>query len=107
MAALLGSSLSHLEIGKNALKFIMWGNIIFKNIFWYVWEYALDFSACGYTLALLLLSSLLHLLIQISALISSAFGKILAVLLRSSLLHLKIETHALKFSSYKLFYSKF
>ena len=104
MAALLGSSLSHLEIGTNALKFIIWGNIIFKNIFW---EYALIFSACGYILALLLLSSLLHLVIQISALISSAFGKILAVLLRSSLLHLKIETHALKFSSYKLFYSKF
>ena len=70
--------LVNLEIGANALKFIMWGNIIFKNIFWYVLEYALEFSACGYTLALLLLSSLLHLVIQISALISSAFGKILA-----------------------------
>ena len=85
----------------------MYGVTSSSKSFWYIWEYKLILSACGYILALLLISSSLHLLIQISALISSAFGKILAVLLRSSLLHLKIETHALKFSSYKLIYSQF
>ena len=64
-----------------------------------IWKSALKSSTFGQILTVVLKSSLVHLVIEINALIFSVFSKIMAPLLGSSLSHLVIEANTLRFGT--------